>query len=93
MKSKTMNRGLTLGALLISQGIFIQAGHATIPLTTDCKSSVAGSLTEFFTCGSISGSLRTLYYSTHNAWRGEQHQLWRAVQYETSPVSGVDAEL
>ena len=68
MKRKNIYRGATLGALLISQGIFIDASHAAIPLTHDCESGIAGSLSEFFTCGSVSGSLRTLYYSTHNAY-------------------------
>ncbi len=54
--------------MLISQGIFIDASHAAIPLTHDCESGIAGSLSEFFTCGSVSGDLRTLYYSTHNAY-------------------------
>lgn len=68
MKIKKFNFTLKLGALAVSQVLFMGHALAATPAASDCSAGVADSLTEMFTCGSVHGSLRTLYYSTHNAY-------------------------
>lgn len=68
MKNNTVNVALTLSALVVSQTLFINHALAATPATAGCAAGVADSLSEMFTCGSVNGSLRSLYYSTHNAY-------------------------
>lgn len=68
MKSNKFNFTLKLGAIVVSQALFMGHTLAATPAASGCTAGVADSLTEMFTCGSVTGSLRTLYYSTHNAY-------------------------
>lgn len=68
MKNKPFSFALKLSAIVISQTLLINHALAAIPVTSDCGTGAADSLSEMFSCGSVSGSLRTLYYSTHNAY-------------------------
>jgi|GEM_PF-5308360 len=54
--------------------LFFPFAPATLAATqsniSDCHYDASGvdSFSDIFTCGTVSGSLRTLYYSTHNAY-------------------------
>ena len=68
MKRSPFKVALTLGALVVSQALVMKSALAATPPASGCAAGVADSLSEMFTCGSVHGSLRTLYYSTHNAY-------------------------
>ena len=68
MKNNTFSVALKLSAIVVSQTLFMNAALAAKPGVTGCSAGVADSLSEMLTCGTVSGSLRTLYYSTHNAY-------------------------
>lgn len=68
MKSNKFNFTLKLGAIVVSQALFMGHTLAAMPAASGCAAGMADSLSEMFTCGSVTGSLRTLYYSTHNAY-------------------------
>nr|WP_026042781.1 OprD family outer membrane porin [Pantoea sp. A4] len=69
MKMKKFNVALTLLAGVISQACLLgQAQAATFSSSAACNADSVDSLTEMFSCGSVHGSLRSLYYSTHNAY-------------------------
>lgn len=68
MKVSKFGFTLKLGAMLVSQALLTGNTLAATPAPSDCQAGVADSLSQMFTCGSVHGSLRTLYYSTHNAY-------------------------
>ena len=68
MQKNKLNFAVKLSAIVVSQALFINHSVAAIPLSSGCSDNVANSLTEMFTCAKVSGSLRSLYYSTHNAY-------------------------
>jgi len=68
LKTHQITMPIKLAAFFIPATFFAPQAMAAISITDECKNSTANSLTEMFTCGSVSGNLRSLYYSTHNAY-------------------------
>lgn len=71
---------------------------ATQSNISDCQYDASGvnSFTDIFTCGTVSGSLRTLYYSTHNAYfskgfNQDTVSYGGSIKYETAPFYGFRA--
>ncbi|MBS0907295.1 TonB-dependent receptor [Pantoea dispersa] len=82
--------------------LFFPFAPATLAATqsniSDCHYDVSGvdSFSDIFTCGTVSGSLRTLYYSTHNAYfskgfNQDTTSYGGSVKYETAPAYGFRA--
>ncbi len=95
MQLKTLS-GACLAALFFP--LVPAALAATQSNISDCQYGASGvnSFTDIFTCGTVSGSLRTLYYSTHNAYFSKgfnQDTLSYGgdIKYETAPFYGFRA--
>lgn len=68
MRNNLFSVTLKLSAIVVSQALLINSALAAMPGASGCSAEEADSLSDMFSCGSVSGSLRTLYYSTHNAY-------------------------
>jgi hypothetical protein len=82
--------------------LFLPLSPAALAVTTSnisaCQYDATGvdTFTDIFTCGTVSGSLRTLYYSTHNAYfskgfNQDTVSYGGSLKYETAPVYGFRA--
>ncbi|MEG3129646.1 TonB-dependent receptor [Pantoea cypripedii] len=95
MQLKTLS-GACLAALFFP--LAPAALAATQSNISDCQYGASGvnSFTDIFTCGTVSGSLRTLYYSTHNAYfskgfNQDTVSYGGSLKYETAPFYGFRA--
>ena len=68
MRIIKINTVLLLGAAAASPLFMSGAASAALFTPEVCENSAASSLAEMFTCGSLHGNLRSLYYSTHDAY-------------------------
>lgn len=88
---------LSFAALLFPfTSIAMAATQSNIDSSCQYGTSGVDSFTDIFTCGTVSGSLRTLYYSTHNAYfskgfNQDTVSYGGSLKYETAPFYGFQA--
>lgn len=92
MKNKTVGKALSVLPLFFLCPVYAVTLSSVVP---PCSSDTASvdNLRDFFTCGSVSGTVRSLYYSTHNAYFA--HHLNQdtisyggSINYETAVLDG-----
>lgn len=95
--NKIILRHLWVGALLLPVSpLALAATQSNIDSHCQYGDSGVDSFSEIFTCGTVSGSLRTLYYSRHNAFFSKGYNqdtvsYGGSLKFETAPIAGFRA--